>query len=563
MFLLSDSKVFHTPEADGSKPVSDKLTHGYVATQVTAQNGEISEKLDMAHVSETKAPVVINSEERHGTITPDRSNLPKIEQKKRKDTLSVITEDKSEEDLANQTQQEQNKPVKAMQVETSKRPELTDKSGNLAVVTGAHEGQSTTTEIKTESGEAKPELVTVKEGYTLATPKQKAILANEGQDCAQINDVRESKSNKQQRPGVADCSLPSAAKNKGTDSGNVQPVTPSKQIENENVVNSLTSSTPVNDTRKKLQTSLELSDIPSAFEQFDSGKDSTLNSFACSPDLQPTKMSGNAASRVEERLENKKVNEVEECEKTATVKKSHDDENSRCAADDSLWVLQNASDDKRFRKRNEEKRTNDNKNKRKRSTENAGKTGDVGPHITIDQSDIFDEETEKDSLGKPRENHAEEHITEEKKNEEKPRKRRASEPDVHFEPLSPLMEDRESSNTFLNPSGSQSAKVKRNKSLVARGISKVFRTKRKYKTDKEDNNVSSSSVVSDINGPHDDFDLKENRQEKKMKRKDKEGKTKDLPLHEGSDGKSSSRKFGGLFSRGKKKEKNANQSDRK
>ena len=537
MFFLSDSNVFLIPEVDGSKPVSYKLTHGCEATQVTAQNGEISEKLDMAPVSETKTPVMINSEERRETITPDTSDLPKIEQTKRKDTLSVITENKSEEDLANQAQQEQNKPVEAMQVESSKDPELTDKTG--------HKNLSATKEIKTdESEETKPELVTVKEGYSLATPKQKAILANEGQHCTQINDVRENKSKKQQRPGVADCGLPSAAKNKEIDFDNFQPGTSSKQNENENVVSSLSSSTPVDDSRKKLQTSLELSDIPPAFEQFYSGKDSALNSFSGSPDLQPMKKSGNAANRAGERLENKNVNEVEKGEKTATVKQSYDDENSRVAPVDSLWILQNTSDDeKRFRKRNEERRTSDNKNKRKRVTENDGKTGEVVPHTTIEQSDVSDEETEKESLGKPRENHAEEHSTEEKKNEEKPRKRRASEPDVHFEPLSPLMEDRESSNTFLNLSGTQSAKVKRNKSLVARGISKVFGTKR--------------------NATHDEFDLKEIRQEKKKKKKDKEGKTKNLQLHEGSDDKSSSRKFGGLFSRGKKKEKYANQSDRK
>ena len=531
--------------------------------KVAIGNGEISQKLEMEPVNETKVPAVNSLEGSAGTLTRDQSDFPtsKIEQNKR-DVLSVITESKSEEDVANQTQEEQSRQVR--EVESSKDTHsfdkhthapagvhLADKTGDLVIVNGVHEDLFSTEAIQNRNDKARPELVTVKEGYSLAAPKQKVILANEEQNCAELNGTcnekgigqREDDSRGQQRTvDVNNGLFP-------LDSTNKRGTGP-KQNKNDNIVGSFTSSTPIKDSHDKLQTSLASSDIPLDFEQLDasSGKDNSLNSSVISPEREPT---------------NNKVNEIEKCGKPETVNQSHSVEKSHDDADDSLWVLQVPRDEEKgLRKRNEEKKRN-NENKRKRRTENGGEPERVIPRVIVDPSDVF-EQNEKDSLEEPKEQHRERNDSEDEDEDEKPRKRRASEPDVRFEPLSPLMEDRESNNTFLNPSSAQSAKVKRNKSLVARGISKMFGGKRKYKVDKEEKDVSPVTEDSDINTTQDEFEFKENRKEKKKKLKKYKGEKKKEPQSaEGGDYKSPSRKFGGLFSRGKKKEKNFNQTDMK
>ena len=567
---------------DGDVRDKTQLDH-----KVAMGNGEISQKLEMEPVNETKAPAVNSLEGSAGTLTSDQSDFPtsKIEQNKR-DVLSVITESKSEEDVANQTQEEHSRQVTEVEslkdshsfdkhTHASAGAHLAGKTGDLLIVNGVHKDLFSTEAIQNKNGEARPELVTVKEGYSLAAPKQKVILANEGQNGAELNGIsnekgigqRENESRGQQRTADVNNGLsPLDLANKERESDKFQPGTGSKQNKNENIVGSFISSTPIKDSHDKLQTSLALSDIPLVFEQLDStsGKDNRSNSSGVSPEREPTESAGNAADDRERFKENNKVDEIEKGGKPETVNQSHSDEKSRDDADDSLWVLQvPRGGEKGLRKRNEEKRNNENKYKRKRSTENSGEPERVIPRVIVDPSDVF-EQNEKDDLEQPREQHTERNDREDEDEEEKPRKRRASEPDVRLEPLSPLMEDRESNNTFLNPSTARSAKVKRNKSLVGRGISKMFGSKRKYKVDKEEKDISPVTGDSDINTTHDEFEFKENRQEKKKKLKKYKGeKKKELQSAEGGDHKSPSRKFGGLFSRGKKKGKNSNQTDMK
>ena len=288
----------------------------------------------------------------------------------------------------------------------------------------------------------------MKEGYSLAAPKQKVILANEGQNCTELNGIfnekgvgrHENDSKEQQRTVDGNSGLFSLdSTNKERDSDKFQPGTRPKQNENKNIVGSFTSSTPVKlDSNDKLKTSLALSDIPVAFEQLDSssGKDNRLNSSVFSPEREPKENVGNVADD-REGLEG----DIENGGKPETVNQSPSGKKSRDDADDSLWVLQVP--------RNEDRRNNENKFKRKRSTENDGQPERVVPLVTVDPSDAF-EQNGKDSLEEPKVQHAERYDREDEDEEEKPSKRRASEPDISFEPLSPLMEDRESNNMFLS-----------------------------------------------------------------------------------------------------------------
>ncbi|XP_068703730.1 uncharacterized protein [Montipora foliosa] len=166
------------------------------------------------------------------------------------------------------------------------------------------------------------------------------------------------------------------------------------------------------------------------------------------------------------------------------------------------------------------------------------------------------------------------------------------------------MELRDPANTSLTPpSNTSSSKVKRNKSLVARGISKMFGSRHKYKVDKvgkgmaaavsdsEKNSASPDECdlkencnekknkkeksfkrhsskrkpdkttvdSADYNLNHDEIDLKEDQYGKKKKKKqaEKTDKFREGHTSEDSEGKSSNRKFGGLFSRSKKKDKSS------
>jgi len=102
---------------------------------------------------------------------------------------------------------------------------------------------------------------------------------------------------------------------------------------------------------------------------------------------------------------------------------------------------------------------------------------------------------------------------------------------------------------------------------MARGFSKMFGSKRKYKVDKEQKDTSYSSE-SDNRMAHEEFDLRGNhskeKKEKKKKRKESSEKKSDGQQTNGHGADSKSpRKFGGLFSRGKKKEKHTHQNARK
>ena len=565
--------MFVIPEVDESTPVSANQNEVFLDgalkdqtrkdDEAALKNGETSDKLKMPPVEGTKPAVLNNLEKRAGNVTRDTGDLSTIEENKREYGLSVVVEAKPKEGVASMAQEEPNKVIREVKSakdsnSTESERGVADKNDELVIVNGVYEDMNSTETTQNNDSEAKPELVTVKEGYSLAAPKQQVMLANEGQNSEKSNGVlpteKSTGQQEQQRTGdTISGLLPLETTNK-RDSGEFRPKAMPKQNGCESTVGSSASATPVEDSSDKLKTSLELSDIPLTFEHLNSRKDNTLTSSPIPQQHGPKKSAANVKDRNEGLLQNGKLERTEKGGKTYTTDQSHSDEISRDVADDSPWILQLPS--------SSEKPNIERKNKRKRSSEN-GTAEQAVPRVTIEQSDVFERSDVNDTLEERNESGTEEQ-NEKDTEDEKPRKRRASEPDVRFEPLSPLMEDRESNNTFLNPSGAQSAKVKRNKSFVSRGLSKMFGGKRKYKVDKEDKNSSSVPVDSaDNNTTHDEFDFKENRQEKKKKKKDRNERRNEGQLPPGGDDKSPSRKFGGLFSRGKKKEKNSNQNERK
>jgi len=572
------SKVFVIPEVDESKPVAGNLNEVFVNgdvkgetqtnDEVAAKNGEVSEKLDMPPVSGKRAPVINNVLQREENLTRDTNDFSTKEQNKGNNVLSVLTETKLDKDVEIGTAEENNEKETEMEslehshsidklTPPSIDKNIPDKNGTLAI-NGVHEHLSSKEMTRKENGEAEPELVTVKEGYNLAAPKQKVMLPYEGQNSAKLNDVLsneksvgqpENKSRQQERTADINSDLlPLEVSNEEKDARVFRPPPTTNQNSCESTAGSYATA-----ANNKPKTSLELSNIPLTFEKSDTGKDNSLNSSLVSK-----KSAEYAAEKGEENLQKSKVNEIKKGGKTDTVNQSRGDKKSRDAADDNLWVLKvPAGEETGLTIRSEENRNDERKNKRKRSTENDKKPEQVIPLVTIDQSEVF-ERTEKETTGEVSDNRAERHNREDDE-DEKPRKRRVSEPDARMEPLSPLMEDRESNNMFFNPSGAQTVKVKRNKSLMSRGLSKMFGgSKRKYKTDKGEKDISPVPGDSDNNATRGEFDFKENRREKKKRKQDRSDKKNEGQSHEGGGDKSPSRKLGSLFSRGKKKEKTSN-----
>lgn len=542
---------------------------------------EISEKRSMVPAEEIKSPTVNTSEEMHKTKkqepgesateyaskTEEDGEIPSAVHK------NVLNEDT----FAIQAKEELDKKEKAIESswdspnvdKTDRR--FSDKNGELVMVNGVHEDLSPTETPEKAQVDSKPELVTVKEGYSLVAPKQKVAFAKEGDDDTVINDSCSSpnEGNTGQRENgykqegrlndQVSSLLPVEIEDKERDLNTFESKSTTKQNDREKTETSSTSATQVDDSNRKIKTSLELSDIPVAFNRPEVRNDPKLIRLEGSQEREPKK-SGKISAERPQALQNTALSEnggkTEVANQSQSIKKSLEVE------DDNPWILQlPQGGDQGSRERSEQKRNN-NSNRRTehkqedKQSEIKDKQALVLPTVTIDQSD-------KLSVDRNREHPLEELSESGEEHTEEVEPRRTSESDLSglrpLSPLSPLMEDQESNSTFLHPSGAQATKVKRNKSFMARGFSKMFGSKRKYKVDKERKDTTYSSE-SDNRMAHEEFDFRENhnteKKEKKKKKKERsEKKSDEQSTDEHGADKKSSRKFGGLFSRGKKKEK--------
>ena len=545
----------------------------HLTVEMAEKNEEISDKHSVVSANEIKLPIAESSDKKSATRKIDSSNsaidVPKTVENG--ELPSAVKEEKLDEDICSiQAKEEFDKTGKTIK---SSRDSLnlektdksvSDKNGEPTIVNGVYEDLSPReTPEKLQDG-SKPELVTVKEGYNLAAPKQKAAFSKEGQGNARLNDILANENCTEQREngytqqqstnGHVSGLFPLEIEVKDKAINSIKPKSPTKEDVYENSVASLTSDTQVDDSNRKLQSSLELSDIPLAFNRSEAGKDSKLICSDVSHEREARETGKTSAERTQT-LQNNAL--FEKGGKTDVADQSPSDKKSRDAEDDSPWILQlPQGGDLGLRKRNGGKLKNErNIRNEHKQNEVMRKQAPVLPTVTIDQS-----ENEKHDL-----KNLNESLEERSEEDETPRRR--SEPDISglrpVSPLSPLMEDQESNSTFLHPSGAQSAKVKRNKSLVARGFSKMFGSKRKYKVDKEQKDTSFWD--SDNKMTLEEFDLKENRsaekKEKKKKKKESSEKKSDGQSPDGDE--KSPRKFGGLFSRGKKKDKHSRHNERK
>lgn len=570
----------------GSEDKVENKTHQ--REEIAEKSEEISEKRSVVPVEETKSPAVNTSEEMPATMKQepgDSAIADATKTEEHREMLPAVQEDTLNEDIfAIQAKEESDKKEKtiksswdSLDVDKTDR-NVSDKNSELVMVNGVHEELSPTeTPTKTQVN-SRPELVTVKEGYSLVAPKQKVAFAEEGNDDATINGTfsllnenntgqRENDYKRQQKPDDHVSSLlPVEVEYKGRNFNTFESKSPTKQNDPEKTVASLTSATQVGDSNRKLKTSLELSDIPLAFDRPEVRNDPKLIRSEVSQEREP-EITGKISVGKPLALQNTALSE--KGGKIDVTNQSQSNKESREVEDDSPWVLQlPQGGDLGLRKRSEQKSNRRTEHKqRNKQSDIKDKQALVLPTATIDQSDKLsvdrDGEHALEELNESREEHNEE--------VEPPRPRRTSESDLSglrpLSPLSPLMEDQESNSTFLHPSGAQSAKVKRNKSFMARGFSKMFGSKRKYKVDKEQKDTSYSSE-SDNRMAHEEFDLRGNhskeKKEKKKKRKESSEKKSDGQQTNGHGADSKSpRKFGGLFSRGKKKEKHTHQNARK
>ncbi|KAJ7363372.1 hypothetical protein OS493_011660 [Desmophyllum pertusum] len=230
----------------------------------------------------------------------------------------------------------------ALDVENTHDKNVSNKNEDLAIVNGVHKDLSPSETPESIQGDSKPELVTVKEGYSLVAPKQKATVAKESQDDARLNGTlaneknigeRANTSKQQQRTdGHVSGLLPLAVKNKERDSNAFQPKSATKQHDGENIVASAPS---VN--RKLKTTSVELSDIPLAFEQPEAGKDPKLIFFRSFSKRVGEKTGKTAVERTQV-LPNNELSE--KGGKTDIVNQSQSDTKSRDVEEDSPWVRQ-------------------------------------------------------------------------------------------------------------------------------------------------------------------------------------------------------------------------------
>ena len=599
MFVMPDVAEEGETGTSGADMVDDVFasedkvennTHQREETAVKSE--EIPEKRSVVPAEEIKSPAVNMSEKMPETIKQEPGESAIADATKTEEYREIPSAiqkyELNEDKIAIQANEELDKKEETMKSSwDSLNEDRTDrrvsvKNGELLMVNGLHEDLPPTETPAKIQVDSKPELVTVKEGYSLAAPKRTVAFAKEVNDDTVMNGTfslpsesnsghRENGYNKQQSPDDQVSSLlPVETENKKRDFNAFELKSTTKQNDRENTETSSRSATQVDDSNRKMKTSLELSDIPLAFDRPEVRNDHKLTRSEVLQEREPEK-TGNISAGRPQALQNTAVSE--NGGKTDAANQSQSMKNSREVEDDSPWVLQlPQGGDLVSRKRSEQKRNNNSNRRTEHKQEDnkrevKGKQTLVLPTVTIDQSDKLSADGKRKHASEELSESGEKHTEQ----DEAPIPRRTSESDLSdlrpLSPLSPLMEDRESNSTFLHPSGAQATKVKKNKSFMSRGFSKVFGSKRKYKVDKELKDTSYSSE-SDNRMAHEEFDLRENHNtEKKGKKKKKKKITE-----EKSDGKStdehgadkkSSRKFGGLFSRGKKKEKNSNHNERK
>ena len=564
MFCLSDQSVFILPEV-GENAVSGPTNLPDVFIEEKEKNErQLVDKADNSEASLNAAKYHVDNlpVERTGRITRDPSQS--TTDRKKADVLSIIPEANSEKDnLANHVRDDKydneagnvQKSSKDFQICEKRTPpdfdegNVVNKNGELVFLNGVddHEDLRFTGRNLTEDVKEKPELVTVKEGYNISSPKQKVMLVNESRE----KSVGSHENYITEQQGTA-----SDKTNEERGSDKFASETTVKENVCARTVDCASSARSVNSSNKS-QTPLEMGDVSLAFDRSETRKEDLNSLRVSSSETGPeesTKIAPKRTQKFEGYPENpNNVNDLGNVGKTDSSNQSEkskalrdigptenvreSDKNSH-VAQDSPWITHQLHPD--AEKQIEEKGNYERKNKRKRSAPENEKPEQIVPRLIIDQSNVS-ERNENEKLERDEDE------------EDKPRKRRASEPGPHFEPLSPLMEAGNSNNDFLNTTGAQSGKVKRNKSFVSRGLSKMFGGKRKYKAEKDS---LAGPVDFDKISTHEESDFKVNRREKKKKKKDKgDQKNFNEGLSPENIDKSPSRKFGGLFSRGKKKEK--------
>ena len=564
MFCLSDQSVFILPEV-GENAVSGPTNLPDVFIEEKEKNErQLVDKADNCETSLNAANYHVDNlpEKRTGRITRDPSQS--TTDRKKADVLSIIPEANSEKDnLANHVRDDKydneagnvRKSSKDFQICEKRTPpdfdegNVVNKNGELVFLNGVddHEDLRFTGRNLTEDVKEKPELVTVKEGYNISSPKQQVMLVNESRE----NSVGSHENYITEQQGTA---RDKTNEERGSDKF------ASETTVKENVcartVDCASSARSVNSSNKS-QTPLEMGDFSLAFDRSETRKEDLNSLRVSSSETGPeesTKIAPKRTQKFEGYPENpNNVNDLGNVGKTDSSNQSEkskalrdigptenvreSDKNSH-VAQDSPWITHQLHPD--AEKQIEEKGNYERKNKRKRSAPENEKPEQIVPRLIIDQSNVS-ERNENEKLERDEDE------------EDKPRKRRASEPGLQFEPLSPLMDAENSNNDFLNTTGAQSGKVKRNKSFVSRGLSKMFGGKRKYKAEKD---CLAGPVDFDKISTHEESDFKVNRREKKKKKKDKgDQKNVNEGLSPENIDKSPSRKYGGLFSRGKKKEK--------
>ena len=564
MFCLSDQSVFILPEVGENAVLGPTNLADVFIEEKEKNERQLVDKADNCETSLNAANYHVDNlpEKRTGRITRDPSQS--TTDRKKADVLSIIPEANSEKDnLANHVRDDKydneagnvRKSSKDFQICEKRTPpdfdegNVVNKNGELVFLNGVddHEDLRFTGRNLTEDVKEKPELVTVKEGYNISSPKQKVMLVNESRE----KSVGSHENYITEQQGTA-----SDKTNEERGSDKFASETTVKENVCARTVDCASSARSVNSSNKS-QTPLEMGDVSLAFDRSETRKEDLNSLRVSSSETGPeesTKIAPKRTQKFEGYPENpNNVNDLGNVGKTDSSNQSEkskalrdigptenvreSDKNSH-VAQDSPWITHQLHPD--AEKQIEEKGNYERKNKRKRSAPENEKPEQIVPRLIIDQSNVS-ERNENEKLERDEDE------------EDKPRKRRASEPGPQFEPLSPLMEAGNSNNDFLNTTGAQSGKVKRNKSFVSRGLSKMFGGKRKYKAEKDS---LSGPVDFDKISTHEESDFKVNRREKKKKKKDKgDQKNVNEGLSPENIDKSPSRKYGGLFSRGKKKEK--------
>ena len=564
MFCLSDQSVFILPEVGENAVLGPTNLADVFIEEKEKNERQLVDKADNSEASLNAAKYHVDNlpVERTGRITRDPSQS--TTDRKKADVLSIIPEANSEKDnLANHVRDDKyyneagnvRKSSKDFQICEKRTPpdfdegNVVNKNGELVFLNGVddHEDLRFTGRNLTEDVKEKPELVTVKEGYNISSPKQKVMLVNESRE----KSVGSHENYITEQQGTA-----SDKTNEERGSDKFASETTVKENVCARTVDCASSARSVNSSNKS-QTPLEMGDVSLAFDRSETRKEDLNSLRVSSSETGPeesTKIAPKRTQKFEGYPENpNNVNDLGNVGKTDSSNQSEkskalrdigptenvreSDKNSH-VAQDSPWITHQLHPD--AEKQIEEKGNYERKNKRKRSAPENEKPEQIVPRLIIDQSNVS-ERNENEKLERDEDE------------EDKPRKRRASEPGPQFEPLSPLMEAGNSNNDFLNTTGAQSGKVKRNKSFVSRGLSKMFGGKRKYKAEKDS---LSGPVDFDKISTHEESDFKVNRREKKKKKKDKgDQKNVNEGLSPENIDKSPSRKYGGLFSRGKKKEK--------